>query len=36
MDKHRIRGLSGRPSGPMTAKSMAIKGQGGQSELGVR
>ena len=30
MDKNRIRGLPGRTSGPMTAKSMVIKGRGGK------
>ena len=30
MDKNRIRGLPGRTSGPMTAKSTAIKGRGGK------
>ena len=31
MDKNRIRGLPGRTSGRMTAKSIAIKGRGGKS-----
>ena len=31
MDKNRIRGLPGRTSGPMIAKSRAIKGRGGKS-----
>ena len=31
MDKNRIRGLPGRTSGPMIAKSIAIKGRGGKS-----
>ena len=31
MDKNRIRGLPGRTSGQMIAKSMAIKGRGGKS-----
>ena len=31
MDKNRIRGLPGRTSGQMTAKSIAIKGRGGKS-----
>ncbi len=31
MDKNRIRGLPGRTSGPMTAKSIAIKARGGKS-----
>ena len=30
MDKNRIRGLPGRTSGPMTAKSTVIKGRGGK------
>ena len=30
MDKNRIRGLPGRASGRMTAKSTAIKGRGGR------
>jgi len=31
MDKNRIRGLPGRTSGRMTAKSAVIKGRGGKS-----
>ncbi|WP_207900917.1 hypothetical protein, partial [Rhizobium azibense] len=31
MDKNRIRGLPGRTSGQMTAKSMVIKDRGGKS-----
>ena len=31
MDKNRIRGLPGRTSGPMTAKSTVIKDRGGKS-----
>ncbi len=30
MDKNRIRGLPGRTSGPMTAKSKVIKDRGGK------
>ncbi len=30
MDKNRIRGLPGRTSEPMIAKSIAIKGRGGK------
>jgi len=31
MDKNRIRGLPGRTSGQVTAKSRTIKGRGGKS-----
>ena len=32
MDKKQVRGLPGRTSGPLIAKSISIKGQGGKPD----